>query len=94
MKKKVVEKIKESNENSARRAILEDLFYDFNRSRKQIYWMNFQRGIFFAVGSVIGGTLVIALILWVLSLLVDLPGGVGNFVKSIVDVVNSHQSSK
>jgi len=87
MIKKAVKKLKEDNERGARQAILEDLFYDFHRSRHQVYTMNFVRGIWFGVGSVIGGTLVVALIVWLLSLLVDLPGGIGDFVQFVVDIV-------
>jgi len=87
MIKKAAQKIKADNERGARGAILEDLFYDFHRSRKQVYLMNFIRGIFFGVGSVIGGTLVVALVLWLLSLLVDIPGGVGDFITYIIDIV-------
>lgn len=83
----MINKIKTDNEVGARRAILEDLFYDFHKSRKQVYGMNFVRGLFFGVGSVIGGTLVIGLLIWLLSLLVDLPGGVGDFIQFIVDTV-------
>ena len=86
---KMVEKVKTSNENGARKAILEDLFYDFHRKRHQIYRMNFFRGVFFGVGSVLGGTVVIAIFIWLLSLLVDLPGDIGNFVQFIVDQVQS-----
>ena len=57
----------ERNEHDARRAILEDLFYDFHRSRKQVYWMNFVRGVFFGFGSLLGGTIVVAIIVWILS---------------------------
>ncbi|HEX6462282.1 MAG TPA: DUF5665 domain-containing protein [Candidatus Saccharimonadales bacterium] len=49
--------------------VLEDLFNDFNRDRKQIYNLNFVRGVFFGLGSALGGTLIIALLVWVLSLL-------------------------
>ncbi|MDB5167342.1 MAG: hypothetical protein JWN26_487 [Candidatus Saccharibacteria bacterium] len=83
----MINKIKKDNEVGSRRAILEDLFYDFHSSRRQVYWMNFTRGIFFGVGSVVGGTIVIAILIWVLSHLVDLPGGVGNFIQYIVDTV-------
>ncbi len=83
----MINKIKTDNEVGARRAILEDLFYDFHKSRKQVYGMNFVRGLFFGVGSVIGGTLVIGLLIWLLSLLVDLPGGAGDFIQFIVDTV-------
>lgn len=78
---------KESADNDARRAILEDLFYDFHRRRGQVYWMNFVRGLFFGFGSVLGGTVVIALVVWLLSLLVDLPGGIGDFVQYVVETV-------
>ncbi|TAL15225.1 hypothetical protein EPN95_00420 [Patescibacteria group bacterium] len=83
----MIHKIKKDNEVGARRAVLEDLFYDFHSSRRQVYWMNFTRGIFFGVGSVIGGTVVIAILIWILSHLVDLPGGIGNFIQYIVDTV-------
>lgn len=83
-------RIRNDNENGARKAILEDLFYDFHKSRRQIYGMNFFRGIFFGVGSVLGGTVVIALIIWLLNLLVDIPGGIGDFIKYIVNIVQQH----
>jgi len=80
-------KVRQENENGARRAILEDLFYDFNKRRGQVYWMNFVRGIFFGVGSILGGTVVIALVVWLLSLLVDLPGGAGQLIQYVIDSV-------
>lgn len=87
MIKKAVKKVREDNERGARTAILEDLFYDFHKSRRQVYLMNFIRGIFFGVGSVIGGTIVVAIAVWVLSLLVDIPGGVGDSIEYIRDTV-------
>jgi len=87
MIKKAVKKVKEDNERGARNAILEDLFYDFHKSRRQVYLMNLIRGIFFGVGSVIGGTLVVAIAVWVLSLLVDIPGGIGDAIENIRDTV-------
>jgi hypothetical protein len=72
--KKAVAEVKKGNERGARQGLLEDLFYDFNRSRVEIYKMNFVRGIFFGLGSVIGGTVIIAVALWLLSLFVDIPG--------------------
>jgi len=92
MIKKALTKVKTDNENGARKAILEDLFYDFHKSRKQIYMMNFIRGLFFGVGSVLGGTIVIAIVLALLSLLVDIPGGVGDFIQYVIDTVNSNKS--
>lgn len=69
MVKKIAKKVQQDQENEARRAIMEDLFVDFNRSRSQVYKMNFFRGIFFGVGSVLGGTIVVALLVWLLSVL-------------------------
>ncbi|MES2875911.1 MAG: DUF5665 domain-containing protein [Patescibacteria group bacterium] len=75
--------MKENNERGARQAVLEDLFYDFNRSRVQIYKMNFVRGILFGAGSVIGGTVVIALLVWALSLLGNVVPPLGEFFDGI-----------
>jgi hypothetical protein len=84
---KIKKTIKKNNEQGARRAVLEDLFYDFNKSRAEVYKMNFIRGIFLGFGTVIGGTLVVALIVWILTLLADIPGGIGDFIQYVVDTV-------
>lgn len=89
--KRVARRVQKENEFGARRAVLEDLFYDFNSSRGQVFWMNFVRGIFFGVGTVVGGTLVIALIAWILSWFTDIPGGFGDFIQYIVDTVRHAQ---
>lgn len=65
--KTLAEVAHEKNERGARRAILEDLFYDFHRSRRQVYTMNLFRGIFFGFGTVIGGTVVVTLLIAILS---------------------------
>lgn len=90
MVKKVVKQIKKDNEIGARKDLLEQLFHDFHKNRKEVYWLNFIRGIFFGVGSVLGGTIVIAIILGLLSLLTDIPGGIGDFIQYIVDTVRSN----
>lgn len=87
---KAAEEIKKGNERGARENMLEELFDDFNRSRIQIYKMNFVRGIFFGLGSVLGGTVVVALIVWLLSFFVDLPG-IGD---SLNDVKQTIQRDK
>lgn len=76
-----------SNEDGARKKALEDLFYDFNRSRVQIYKMNLFRGIFFGAGSVIGGTVVIALIVWLLSLLGTVVPPLGDFFDGVSQTI-------
>ncbi len=85
MLKKLARRIKKDNVNGAKVSILEELFYDFHRKRYQVYWMNLVRGLFFGVGSVIGATVVIALLVWLLNLFADIPGGIGQFVQNIVD---------
>lgn len=82
-------KLKRENELGARRAILEDLFYDFHSSRRQVYTFNFIRGIFFGLGTIIGGTIVVALVAWMLSWFTDIPGGFGDFVQYVVDLVKN-----
>ncbi len=88
-KPKVTQKIIESNERGARKALLEELFYDFGSSKTDIYKMNFLRGMFFGFGSVIGGTLLVVVTVLFLSYLVDLPGGIGEFIQSIIDAMNT-----
>ncbi len=89
--KQAVENFKKKSarnqEIATRKQVIEELFYDFNSSRVQIYKMNFFRGIFFGFGSLLGGTLVIAIVLGLLSLLTDIPGGIGDFVQFIVNTV-------
>lgn len=72
--KKLAKKLQQENEKGARLGLLEDLFYDFNRSRSEVYKVNFVRGIFFGLGSVLGGTVVIAIVVWILGFFVELPG--------------------
>jgi hypothetical protein len=85
---KLHHKIKANNEIGARRAVLEDLFYDFNSSRAQVYRTNFVRGLFFGFGSVLGGTVLIALLAWLLSFFVSLPG-IGNSLKQVQSSIQS-----
>jgi len=78
--KKVAKNIADDQVRQAPRAVLEDLFDDFYNHRNQVYVMNLIRGIFFGFGSVIGGTLMVALLLWSLSALHYVP-----FLQGIVD---------
>lgn len=86
--KKLTKKIQKDNENGARMAVLEDLFYDFNRKRADVYKMNFIRGIFFGLGSALGGTVILAIAVWLLSLFVDLPG-VGQSIQEFQDTLRT-----
>lgn len=87
--KNVTQKIADNKERAARHAVIEDLFNDFNRNHFRIYKINFVRGIFFGLGSVIGGTVVIALLVWLLGLTGSVIPGVAGFVEQVVDVIET-----
>lgn len=85
---KLKQKIRDDNERGAREGVLEELFNDFNRNRFTIYKFNFVRGVFFGLGSVLGGTLVLAALVWLLNVTGQLIPGVSGFVDDIVQTVN------
>ena len=84
---KLKQQIVNGTEKGAREAVLEDLFNDFNRNRYVIYKMNFFRGVFFGFGSVLGGTVVVALVIWLLNATGQLIPGVAGFVESVVELM-------
>lgn len=54
-------------DDKARQAMLDETFNDVYKDRKRIYRLNFFRGVFFGLGTFIGGTIVVALVIAVLS---------------------------
>lgn len=84
MIKKIVNKIRSDNERGARQNLLEELFFDFNRNKTQIYFINFMRGLFFGLGGVIGGTIVLGLIIWLLSQFVNIFPPLADFINNLV----------
>lgn len=89
-KKSLIQKAAHDERMGARRTVLEELFNDLYDDRRNIYKMNFIRGIFFGLGSVLGGTLIVALIIWGLSLFVDFPG-IGGAIQQAQDTLKSSQ---
>lgn len=86
--KKITRRVKEDNERGARYNLIEELFFDFNRSKTQVFLINFQRGIFFGIGSVLGGALVIVVSAFILSGFANiLPGAIGDFIQAILDAM-------
>lgn len=81
--------ITRTTESGARKRVMEELFNDFNRSRMQVYKMNFVRGIMFGAGSVVGGTVVIALLIWILSLLGSIIPPLGEFFDGLTMLLKS-----
>lgn len=64
---------RQSQGKAAQKTFMEELFNDYYLHRREVYKMNFIRGIFFGLGSVLGGTIVVALIVWILSFFVNFP---------------------
>ena len=85
--KKVTEKIARDNEIGARKNLIEELFYDLHKSRRQIYSMNFFRGLFFGFGSVLGATLLIAITVWLLGKFGDVFPPLADFLNNLIDAM-------
>lgn len=83
------QRLSDDNERGSRQAVLEDLFNDFNRNRFEVYKFNFIRGIFFGFGSLLGGTILVALLVWVLNLTGQLIPSVASFIDQILNVMQS-----
>lgn len=60
-------------------------------SRRRLYIENFMRGIFFGLGSVLGATVLIGVVIWILSFFSNIPF-VGDIVVAIRDSINSAQN--
>ena len=84
---RMAQRLHDDNEKGSRQALLEELFNDFNRNRHEIYKINFFRGIFFGFGSLLGGTMLIVLLVWVLNLTGQLVPSVAGFIDQIHNVM-------
>ncbi len=87
--KSPAKKVVKDAQLGARRGVLEELFNDLYDDRRNVYLMNFLRGIFFGVGSVLGATIVVAFLFWILSIFVDFPGLIGDIAKTSQDALES-----
>lgn len=58
--------------------------------RKKLYWENFVRGIFFAIGGVIGATVVVAILIWFLSLFDQAPI-IGPYIDNTKNTIQQNQ---
>lgn len=90
-KEKPLKKLADDQNRGVQKNILEELFYDIYPNRWEIYRVNFFRGISFGFGSAIGATVLVVVAVMVLNLFVNIPGGIGDFVKLIVDAMNQRQ---
>lgn len=68
------------------RTEIRDLFEDvYIENRKRIVKTNFIRGIAFGLGTFLGGTIVVAILVWVLSQTVDLFPPIRDFTERLID---------
>ncbi len=86
---KTTKKVKSHFEKSARVNVIEELFYDFNRNRAQVYWMNFTRGIFFGLGTILGSTVIIAIIIWTLSQFTNWFPATGQYLERLIEALQA-----
>lgn len=70
-------------ERDAKRKMFEQLFDDFYANRGKVYRVNFVRGVFFGFGSVLGGTVLVAVLVWILSKLFNWLPFIGDLIKAI-----------
>lgn len=71
-KKKADEEVLKRNHDEIARA-LEILFATDYIDKKKLYLSNFLRGMAFSVGGVVGVTVIVGLLLWILSLFDQVP---------------------
>ncbi len=83
------ERFKRAQAVGAQRGLFEELLNDMYEHRRQIYTMNFFRGVFFGFGSVLGGTVLIALLVWLLVQLGAVVPFLSEFIQQILDALGS-----
>lgn len=86
--KKMANSIQDKQAKGSQKAFMEELFNDYYLRRHDVYKMNFFRGIFFGLGSVLGGTIVVALIVWILSFFVSAPL-IGEYLEGVQQSIES-----
>lgn len=86
MKRKAKESSRPSTEQLGQ--MLVNIYESGYLDRNKAYKTSFIKGVVGGVGSVIGATLVVALIVWVLSLFNNVPL-IGRLVENVRETVNS-----
>ena len=76
-------------ELDAEEQVLDDLFYDLYRHRGRVYRINFFRGIFFGLGAFLGGTIIVAIVIIILSWLMSIaPGNFHDFFQWVINTLS------
>lgn len=77
----------DKDEERANRALKE--FIRYSSSPWRIIWTNFTAGVFRGLGAIIGASFFIALIVWLLTLFVDVPL-VGEYASEVKETVTGY----
>lgn len=91
-KKKKQEKdtLKRNHDDIAK--ALEILFATDYIDKRKLYLNNFIRGMFFSAGGVIGATVIIAILIWILSLFDSVPL-IGPLFENTRDTIQQNQTT-
>lgn len=71
---------------------IEGVFLSGYFDKLRLYKMSFMRGIFNGLGSILGATIVLAILLWILSLVESIPF-IGTISENIQESVDSSSST-
>ena len=83
------QKLKRDQTVASQRVLMESVFNDMYKNRYQIYRLNFVRGLFFGLGSALGATLLLALLVWMLAQLGTLVPFLSDFIQQILDALGT-----
>lgn len=86
----MAQKITSKQADEAAKA-LEALFASSYVDKKKLYIANFWRGIFFSIGTIVGATIVISLLLWLLSFFQEVPL-IGPVVENVTNTVQQAET--
>ena len=64
-------------------------FLEYLKSGKRVFWINFRAGVAKGLGVTVGMTVILGLLVWVLTMLVDLPL-VGEYFKDAQSYVTEY----
>ncbi|MCL2280398.1 DUF5665 domain-containing protein [Candidatus Saccharibacteria bacterium] len=86
MKKKPQSPKSDSAFTEGQREAIRDLLEDiYVHNKWHIARTNFLRGVFFGFGTFLGGTIVVAVVIWILTRTIDLFPWAQNFTQSLID---------
>ena len=72
--------------------LLDELFYDYYRERWRVYRLNFVRGIFFGLGTFIGGTVIITIVILLLGWLANTFPNFSEFFQWLIQTLSKSKN--